>query len=155
MGRRRRGRARARGGAPFQTTVDQWSGMGKGSSTIACTITGSATSDAMCKVRWGRLQITSSAPIRAQLVLRGYGPEDEIISSRPIVTSGSTASTRIRSPPHTAWTANAESNHLAWLRVDATDDSVTWAYVVMLSYQKVPNNTLVQSGAVTLVENRR
>lgn len=142
-------------GAPFSRTRDQWSAMGKGSSTVALTLSGSATADAMVKVISGHLQISSSLPARAQLVLRGYGPEDELISSRPICTSGSTVSITVRAPPHTAWTANQPSNHLAWLRVDASDVETPWAYVITLVYTKVPNNTLVQSGVSSITEHQR
>lgn len=154
----RRGRRRRTSrptGAPFSRTRDQWSAMGKGSSTVALTLSGSATADSMIKVVSGHLQISSSLPIRAQLVLRGYGPEDELISSRPIVSSGSTVSITVRAPTHTAWTANQETNHLAWLRVDASDATIPWAYVVTLVYTKVPNNTLVPSGVTSVTSHQR
>lgn len=140
----------------MQHVTDQWSGFGSGSSTIAMTVAGTPTADSMCKVLSGHLQISSGGPVRAQLVLRGYGSEDELISSRPIVASGSTVSIGLRAPAHTAWTANADSNHLAWVRVDTGNSTNTqWAYVVTLKYQKVPNNTLIAASSVTLVEHMR
>lgn len=159
MGRRRnrRGRRGSRGfGVPKTITTDQWSGFGEGSATIALTISGSKTSDAMGKVISARMQISSASPARAQLVLRGYAPEDELISSRPIVASGSTVSVSVRAPAQSWWTANEESNKLAWLRVDTGPDTkVKWAYVVMLTFHKIPNNTLVPSGVTTILEHNR
>lgn len=110
----------------------------------------------MIRVVSGHLQFTSALPARAQLVLRGYGSEDELISSPPIVTSGSTASIAVRAPPHTMWTANQVSNHLAWLRVDLGNATTgNWAYAITLNWIKIPNNTLVPSGVMTSVEHMR
>lgn len=146
-GRRRIRRKRA-SLTPIQRSTDQWSGFGIDSNTIAMTISGSTTADKMTKVVSGFLSITSDGPIRAQLVLRGYAPEDELISSRPVVTCGSTASIKIRAPRGSDfWTANKESNHLAWLRVDKGNatKTVSWSYVAVLSFVSRPNNTLVTS----------
>lgn len=155
--RRRRGRGRRQNSrVPRQVLRDQWSGFGTGSSTVALTISGSTTADAMIRVVSGHLQFTSQAPARAQLVLRGYGSEDELISSVPIVTSGSTASTALRAPPHTMWTANEQSNHLAWLRVDVGNStSITWAYCITLNWVKIPNNTLVPTGVTSVIQHMR